>query len=74
LEYKEEILSLDDIKMEKVLLGFRCITGVHQELLTSKELQKVQELVKEKKLVIDNNRIINPNYLLADELALYILD
>lgn len=74
LEYKEEILSLNDIKMEKVLLGFRCITGVHQELLTSKELQKVQELVKEKKLVIDNNRIINPNYLLADELALYILD
>jgi oxygen-independent coproporphyrinogen-3 oxidase len=60
--------------MDKVLLGFRCITGVHQELLTSKELQKVQELVKEKKLVIDNNRIINPNYLLADELALYILD
>lgn len=74
LEYKQERLSLADIKMEKVLLGFRCIAGVHKELLTPKELQKVQELVKEKQLIIDNHRIMNPNYLLADELALYILD
>jgi oxygen-independent coproporphyrinogen-3 oxidase len=60
--------------MEKVLLGFRCLIGVDIELLNHNELQKVQELVKEKQLVIDNNRIMNPNYLLADELALYILD
>lgn len=74
LYYEEEILSSEDIKMEKVLLGFRCLIGVDIELLNHNELQKVQELVKEKQLVIDNNRIMNPNYLLADELALYILD
>jgi oxygen-independent coproporphyrinogen-3 oxidase len=55
-------------------LGFRCLIGVDKALLTHHELQKVQQLVENKQLVIHNNCIINPNYLLADELALYILD
>jgi len=74
LKYEEEILSSEEIKMEKVLLGFRCLIGVDKALLTHNELQKVQQLVENKQLVIHNNCIINPNYLLADELALYILD
>ncbi|WP_198304488.1 radical SAM family heme chaperone HemW [Arcobacter vandammei] len=71
---EKEELSCEDIKAEKVLLGFRCKFGVELELLNQNELKKVDDLVFEKKLEKKENKVINKNYLLADELALYILD
>lgn len=68
-----ERLSDDDIKTEKVLLGFRCIIGVAQNILNLKEQKKAQELVKIGKLSFKNNRYYSNDFLLADELALYIL-
>jgi oxygen-independent coproporphyrinogen III oxidase len=73
-ENEEEILSKEDIKMEKVLLGFRCFIGVSSELFNENELLKVDDLVQNNQLYIKNNRIFTRNFLLADELALYILD
>ena len=73
-ECEEELLSQEDIKMEKVLLGFRCCIGVACDILNENELQKVEELVQDNQLYLKNNRIFTKSFLLADELALYILD
>ena len=69
-----EELSSDDIKAEKVLLGFRCKFGVDLNILSSKELKKVDDLVVENRVCIKENMVYNNNFLLADEIALYILD
>ncbi|QKF73309.1 oxygen-independent coproporphyrinogen III oxidase [Aliarcobacter faecis] len=71
---EKEELSSEDIKAEKVLLGFRCKFGVDLKLLNENELKKADDLLFEKKLELKEDRLININYLLADELALYILD
>ena len=69
-----EKLSDNQIKVEKVLLGFRTFLGVDLNLFTANEKVKINELIFEKKLDIINNKVINSNFLLADEIALYILD
>jgi len=74
LEYEEEILSKEDIKMEKVLLGFRCFIGVEMSLFTPNEKVRVEHLIEENKVYIKDNTLFTKEYLLADELALYILD
>lgn len=69
-----EEIDENDIKVEKILLGFRCSNGVQLDLFTNEELKKVNILVDEDKLEIKQNRLYNKNFLLADELALYIID
>lgn len=71
IEYED--ISLDDIKVEKILLGFRCSNGVDLKLFTKDEKEKINELIKHDKLSLKENRIYNNNFLLSDELALYIL-
>ncbi|WP_072680151.1 radical SAM family heme chaperone HemW [Arcobacter sp. LA11] len=73
-KYDYEEISKEDKKVEQVLLGFRCSLGVDKSLFTKKELEKVGHLVKEKKLFQNDTTIINKNFLLADELALYVLE
>lgn len=72
--YEEEMLSDEDIKVEKVLLGFRCSNGIDLEIFDEIQLEKINELVEHKKLRIELNRVYNNNFLLADELSLYILE
>jgi oxygen-independent coproporphyrinogen-3 oxidase len=74
LNHDTETLSLNDIKVEKVLLGFRSILGVEKKLFDQNEHQKIHILLEEKKLLEDAHKIYNPNFLLADELALYIMN
>jgi len=69
-----EILDENDIKMERVLLGFRTSLGIEMEIFTSKEVEKIDDLTSTQKLTITNNRLFNTNFLIADELALYILE
>ncbi len=73
LDYEKEPLSKDDIKVEKVLLGLRCSNGVALSLFTKEELQKVKILDEENKIYIKEERLYNKNYLISDELALFIL-
>ena len=68
-----ENIDENDIKTEKILLGFRCSCGVEIELFSEEEIQKVEDLREHNKVIIKENRIFNKNFLLADELALYIL-
>lgn len=75
LEYDEiEELSDEDIIVEKVLLGLRCKNGFDKNILNNTQINRVKELINLDKIIQKNNRIYNNNYLLADELALYILE
>ncbi len=72
LHISKEILSDEDIKIEKIFLGFRSILGVTQDLLSEKEYQRAKILLNEKKLMQKGNTLYNPNYLLADEITLFL--
>ncbi len=74
LEYEKELLSTNDAKTEKVLLGLRCSNGVSKNTFNKNELKKLQILLDEDKIMQKNERIYNKNYLLADEVSLFILD
>lgn len=73
-KYNTENLKEDDIKTEKILLGFRCSLGISLDLFTKEELKKIDDLIEYDKVHIKKNKVYNKNFLLADELALYILD
>ena len=68
-----ETINEDDIKTEKILLGFRCSNGVDLSLFNKNDLEKIDDLLEYDKVFIKDNRIYNKNFLLSDELALYIL-
>jgi oxygen-independent coproporphyrinogen-3 oxidase len=72
LEIREEKLSKEDKKIEQMFLGFRSIIGVREDILDKKELFKANILTKENKLEYKNQTYYNNDYLLADELVLFI--
>ena len=73
LEYVEiETLSSSDILMEKVLLGFRSIVGVDITMFEEHVQKKVNILVDEKKVDKINNRIYAKDFMIADELSLFL--
>ncbi len=69
---KEEILTKEDIKREKIFLGLRSEVGFDIDILNKEELKRVKELVKLNKLFIENNRVYSVDFFLADEIALFI--
>jgi len=72
LDISEELLSEEDLKIEKVLLGLRSCVGVDNEILSSTEKKQVDLLLSENKVIRIKNKIYNPNFLLSDEIALFI--
>ncbi len=72
LEITQEFLDEKDQKIEKLFLGFRSIVGVWNALLDAHELKRALLLVDEKKLRLEGEFFYNDDYLLADELALFI--
>jgi len=73
LKYDEiESLSKEDILVEKVLLGFRSVVGVALSLLHNIDKNKLQDLIGENKLIEKDNRLYCTDFMLADELALYL--
>ncbi len=72
LNITEELLTQEDIKNEKILLGLRSNVGFSQILLSDDELIRAQHLIEEKKLSYHDKRYYNNNFFLADELTLYI--
>ena len=71
-QLKVESLSLEDTKIEKLFLGMRSCVGVHESVLEADELQRANLLVDEKKLLFQEHIYYNPDYLLADEITLFI--
>ena len=72
LQMRIEELSDEDMRLEKMFLGFRSCVGVCKEILKDEEKIRASVLVKEKKLFFDNGKFYNPDYLLADELTLFL--
>jgi oxygen-independent coproporphyrinogen-3 oxidase len=66
-----EELSYSDIVFEKIFLGLRSCVGVDMSILDKK---RVDILDSEDKVYIKDNRVYNKNYLLADEIALFLSD
>jgi len=72
LNIKTETLNGDDIRMEKIFLGFRSTIGVDKTILNKNEIQKAKILVDEGKITIKNDTFYNQDYLLADEITLFL--
>ena len=73
LAFKVEKLKHQDIKTEKIFLGLRSIVGFDSEILNEKEGKKAQILLKEGKIYEKNGKYFNNDYLLSDEITLFIL-
>jgi oxygen-independent coproporphyrinogen-3 oxidase len=72
LDIQSERLSEASIKTEKIFLGLRSIVGVSENILSKQELKNAQLLVDENKLTYEEGSFYNEDYLLSDELALFI--
>ncbi len=73
LNKRVEELSSEDIKMEKLFLGLRSIVGVDINMFNTKELKRVKILIDGNKLILEKDRVFNKNYLLTDEVTLFII-
>ena len=69
-----EELSLQDRKTERIFLGLRSVVGVEPALLSPAERERADVLTREGKLVFADGRYRNPDFFLADEIALFILE
>jgi oxygen-independent coproporphyrinogen-3 oxidase len=67
-----EELSEEDIQTEKLLLGLRSCVGIGMHELSSAEQKQLELLLREEKLLQIKDRAYNPNFLLSDEIALFI--
>ncbi len=72
IDFQIEKLSENDLRFEKLFLGFRSKVGVLKNILSDNEIKIANMLVQENILKFIENRYINKNYLIADELALRI--
>tara|TARA_B110000046_G_C12941511_1_gene376002 strand:- start:257 stop:1219 length:963 start_codon:yes stop_codon:yes gene_type:complete len=73
LEYEDiETLSKDDVLIEKVLLGFRSVVGIDMNLFDKKVQEKLVILNDSEKVKIENKRVYAKDFMLADELSLYL--
>lgn len=69
---KIEKLTEKELLSEHIFLGLRCNLGVDYLSLNNEQKIKANILVKEEKIYLKNNRLYNLDYLLSDELALFI--
>lgn len=67
-----EKLSLEDKKIEQIFLGLRSCIGVKYAILNNDEQKRADILVDEKKLTLKNDTLYNHEYLLADEITLFL--
>jgi len=69
---KTEKLSSKDLNLEHLFLGLRSCVGVNIKKLSSEQIKKANFLVKNKKLIFKKNKFYNTNYLISDEIALFL--
>ena len=74
LDIREEILTKDDILMEKIFLGLRSDIGVDETILNNNMIKKADFLLEKGKLKKEGKVYKNINFFLSDEVALYLLD
>ena len=74
LHVREEILTYEEQKAEKLFLGLRSVVGVDETILNADELKRANILLEENKLTKNGNKFYNNEYLLSDEISLFILN
>jgi len=67
-----EILNPEDIKFERIFLGLRSLAGVPLSLFNDKQKEKITLLLEEKKVTLEDGILFNNNFLLSDEIALFL--
>jgi oxygen-independent coproporphyrinogen-3 oxidase len=67
-----EDLSEEDLHVEKLFLGLRSKVGVILSEFSEKELKNVTLLIDENKLTCRDGQVYNNDFLLSDELVLFI--
>lgn len=72
LDIKVENLTTEGKKMEQIFLGLRSCVGIDADILNEQEQKRAVILVNEKKLILKNDTFYNNEYLLADEIALFL--
>lgn len=72
LDIRSERLSAESIKTEKLFLGLRSAVGIDRQLLTPEERTRAELLVTEEKLRFSDGRFYNSDFLLSDELVLFL--
>ncbi len=68
-----ERLRPEEMHEEKIFLGLRSSVGIDAKMLTEAEKARCELLVKEEKVTFRDGRYFNNDYLLSDEIALFIL-
>ena len=71
-ETKIEELTHEELLSEHIFLGLRSEIGVKFSRLSERQKMNVEILINEKKLTLKENILYNPNYLLSDEIAIFI--
>ena len=74
MKISEENISKNNLLTEKIFLGLRSTIGIAKALLPISIQQRADYLVEKSKLSFDNGIYQNPDFFLADEIALYLLD
>ncbi len=69
---KKEILNESELVREHIFLGLRSIVGVEAGRLSEAQKKRANLLVENEKLLFKNGKFYNPNFLLSDEIALFI--
>ncbi|TKX28957.1 coproporphyrinogen III oxidase family protein [Campylobacter sp. MIT 12-5580] len=69
---KIEPLSKEDLHLEHLFLGLRSCVGIDEKKLSQNELEKALFLSEKKKLIYKNHRFFNTNFLLSDEIVLFL--
>jgi len=73
LHVEVEDLVGDELIVEKIFLGLRSEIGIDRSILDKNHLEKVAILLKENKLTCKDGTLYNTDFLLSDEIALYII-
>ena len=71
---REEHLTPEALRTERLFLGLRSTLGVPKAILTDTMRERAALLCREKKLTQSPTHYHNPNFFLSDALAVYILE
>jgi oxygen-independent coproporphyrinogen-3 oxidase len=73
LAITSEHLTPEELRTERLFLGLRSRVGIDTFSLPNPMRQRADLLTDEGKLLLENNCYYNPDFFLADELALFLL-
>ncbi len=73
LQRRIEPLTPDDLRTERIFLGLRSRIGIEARQLDERQRERADMLIQEGKLYEEAGRYLNPNFFLADEIALFLI-